>query len=94
MRIPNAFSSVFGLSFKLAFLQVCLCGLALNFLELGPASLEQLRCDVNAGHFDGANVAGRVVVGGQRVRDGERDGFAYDACAEVFACFVGPRLTI
>ena len=85
MRIPHAFSCSPRLSLEFASLQVCLRRVPLDFLELGPAILQKLGCEVYPVDVGRSDVARDIVAGRQGVRGREGDWFPHGEGTEELA---------
>ena len=85
MRVPNALARRARLGLKILLAQVLIRRVALQFLELCPSVLEELRREIRAVELSSTNVARDVVVRRQRVRGCEGDRLADGQRAEELA---------
>lgn len=85
MWVPDTFASCARLSLQVLLAKILFCRLALEFLQLRPAILEQLGGEIGAVEVRGTNVARNVIARRQRVCGRKCDRFADNQSTEKFA---------
>jgi hypothetical protein len=94
MGVPNASSGSLRLGFQFPFLQVLFSGLALDFLQFGPAIAEEFRAEIGTCEFSTSKITRDVIVRRERVDGGECDLLADGQGAKELPRFECPRLSV
>jgi len=92
MRIPDPSASSLCLILQFPLLEIFLSGFALDFLEFGPSSTQEFRCEVDAIEFSVAKITGDIIIRRELVYDGERDLFAHGEGSKELPGFECPGL--